>query len=139
VRLPAITHFVVAIRQFGCVDSGILILGLRRFFGWLIAEMKRRFQFLYLSLSLLSYGHVDPDSRPSSWKWHMSFETSKRRTVKSEQRSNVVPIPPDHRVSEESVLAPTAALENTLDSDALGRSGTLFELLDNWNQEGKAR
>jgi hypothetical protein len=28
-------------RQFGCVDSGILILGLRRFFGLLIAEMKR--------------------------------------------------------------------------------------------------
>ena len=28
-------------RQSDCVDSEILILGLRRFFGWLIAEMKR--------------------------------------------------------------------------------------------------
>jgi hypothetical protein len=28
-------------RQFAFVDSGIVILGLRRFFGWLIAEMKR--------------------------------------------------------------------------------------------------
>jgi hypothetical protein len=68
----------------------------------------------------------------------MSFETSKRRIVKSEQRSNVVPIPPGALVSEESVLAPTAALENTLDSDALGRLQTLFELLESWDQTEKA-
>ncbi len=68
----------------------------------------------------------------------MSFETSKRRGVKSEPRSNVVPIPPDHLVSKESVLAPTAALENTLDSDALVWLGTLFELLDSWDQREKA-
>jgi hypothetical protein len=67
----------------------------------------------------------------------MSFETSKTRTVKSEQRSDVVPIPPDHPVSEEGVLAPTAALENALDSDALGRLGSLFELLDSWDQKEK--
>jgi hypothetical protein len=35
-------------------------------------------------------------------------------------------------------LAPTAAPENALDSEALGRLGTLFELLDNWNQKEKA-
>lgn len=68
----------------------------------------------------------------------MSFESSKRRTAKSEQRSNLIPIPPDPLVSEESALAPTAALENTLDSDALGRLGTLFELLDSWNQKEEA-
>jgi hypothetical protein len=67
----------------------------------------------------------------------MSFESSKRRTVKSEQRSNVVLIPPDQPGSEESVFAPTAALENALDSDALGRLGTLFELLDSWDQKEK--
>jgi hypothetical protein len=65
----------------------------------------------------------------------MFFETPKRRTVKSEQCSNLVPIPPDPLVSEERVLAPTAALENILDSDALGRLGTLFELLDSWDQK----
>jgi hypothetical protein len=67
----------------------------------------------------------------------MSFETSKRRTVESEQRSNAAPIPPDRPISEESVLAPTAALENTLDADALGRLGTLFGLLDSWDQKEK--
>src|SRR5580704_16531201 len=91
-------------RQFGSVDSGILILGLRRCFGWLIAEMKRQFQFLYLSLSLLSYGHVGTDSSPSIWIRRMSFETSKRRTVKSEHRSNVVPIPPDQPLSNERLF-----------------------------------
>jgi hypothetical protein len=65
----------------------------------------------------------------------MSFETSKRR--KSEQRSNVVPISPDHLVSEESVLAPTATLENTLDPDALSRLRTVIELLDSWDQKEK--
>ena len=68
----------------------------------------------------------------------MSFETFKRRSVKSEQRSNLVPILPDPLVSEERVLAPTAALENTLDSDALGMLGTLFGLLDSWDQKEKA-
>jgi hypothetical protein len=67
----------------------------------------------------------------------MSFEPSKRRTVKSEQRLNVVPIPAGHPVSEEGVLAPTAALANSLDSDALGRLRTLFELLDSWDQKEK--
>jgi hypothetical protein len=67
----------------------------------------------------------------------MSFETAKRRAVKSEQRSNVVPIPPDALVSKESVLAATAALEKTLDLDALSRLQTLFELLDNWDQKEK--
>jgi hypothetical protein len=67
----------------------------------------------------------------------MSFEASKRRTVKSEQRPNLVPIPADLPVSEESVLAPTAAQENALDSDALSRLRTLFELLDNWDQKEK--
>jgi hypothetical protein len=65
----------------------------------------------------------------------MSFETVKRRTVKSEQRSNVVPIPAGHPVSEDSVLAPTAALANSLDSDALERLRTFFELLDSWDQK----
>lgn len=68
----------------------------------------------------------------------MSFESFKRRTVKSEQLSNIVPIPPDHPASEESVLAPTTALENALDSDALSRLRTLFELLDSWDQKEKA-
>jgi hypothetical protein len=67
----------------------------------------------------------------------MSFETSKRRTIKSEQRSNVVPIRPDHRVSEESVLASFAAAENILDADALNMLRTLFELLDSWDQKEK--
>jgi hypothetical protein len=67
----------------------------------------------------------------------MSFETSNRRTVKPEQRSNVVPIPSDQPGSEESVFEPTAALEHALDSDALGRLGTLFELLDSWDQKEK--
>lgn len=68
----------------------------------------------------------------------MSFETFKGRTIKSERRSNVVPIPPDHPVSEESALAPTTALENTLDSDALSGLQTLFELLASWDQQDKA-
>jgi hypothetical protein len=68
----------------------------------------------------------------------MSFEASKRRTIKSEQRPNLVPIPPDHPVSKESVLTPTAALENTLDLDALSRLQTLFKLLDSWDQKEKA-
>jgi hypothetical protein len=68
----------------------------------------------------------------------MSFETRKRRTIKSEQRSTVVPVPPDHPVAEESVVAPTAAPENILDSDAFRRLGILFELLDSWDQKEKA-
>ena len=68
----------------------------------------------------------------------MSFETSKRRTVKSEQRSDVVPIPPEHRVAGESELAPTAALETTLDADGLGRLRNLFELLNTWDEKEKA-
>jgi hypothetical protein len=68
----------------------------------------------------------------------MSFDTSKTRTVESELRSDGVPIPLDHPVSEQRVLAPTAALENTLDSEALGRLRTLFELLDSWDQKEKA-
>jgi hypothetical protein len=68
----------------------------------------------------------------------MSFETSKRQTVKSERRSNVVPVPPDQPVSDDSVFVPTLAPENTLDSDALGRLGSLFELLESWDQKEKA-
>jgi hypothetical protein len=67
----------------------------------------------------------------------MSFETSKRRAPKSEQHSNVVPIPPDHSVSEERRLAPTAGPEDTLAADALGRLRNLFELLDSWDQKEK--
>lgn len=68
----------------------------------------------------------------------MSSETSKRRTIKSEQRSIVVPVPPDQPVAGESELVPTAAPENTLDSDALGRLRSLFELLDSWDQKETA-
>ena len=64
----------------------------------------------------------------------MSFETSKRRTLKSEQLPNTVPIPPDLRQSNDSLFVPTLAPENTLDSDALGRLRNLFELLDHWDQ-----
>ncbi len=35
-------------------------------------------------------------------------------------------------------MAPTAALENTLDSDALSRLRTYFEFLDSWDQKEKA-
>jgi hypothetical protein len=67
----------------------------------------------------------------------MSFEASKRRINESESLPGNQSIPPDRPVLSESELTHSLALENILDSDALGRLRTLFELLDTWEQKEK--
>ncbi|HWO37649.1 MAG TPA: hypothetical protein VNO32_53420 [Candidatus Acidoferrum sp.] len=67
----------------------------------------------------------------------MFLETFKKQLVESEQYPRPIPLLPLQPVPEESVLAPNAALEDALDSDALSRLRILFELLDDWDQKEK--
>jgi hypothetical protein len=67
----------------------------------------------------------------------MSFETSKRRIVKSERHPRTISVQLDQPVLAESELASGPHPENTLDLDSLARLRGLFELLDKWDQQEK--
>jgi hypothetical protein len=67
----------------------------------------------------------------------MSFETSKRRIVKSERHPRPISVQWDQPASAESELASGPYPENTLDLDSLERLRGLFELLDKWDQQEK--